>query len=352
MPFYSETMKEVTPALNFSGAYVDVTLLRETSNSRIFSAVRAGRRFLLKTTAGGGAKELLRLKREYEISLPISHPNLAYVFTYEQNSPVGPCIVMEYVAGRSLDEWLGGEPSLAQKKAVMNQLLDAVDCIHSHGIVHNDLSPQNILITEDGDRVKLIDFGFSDDGSYTIEKSLGGTRDFASPELLRGEDVDARSDIWSLGNILRLIFGCRYFFVSAKCLRADPQRRYRDIRSLRLAMKRHLYPICFLSAALVFSAILLPVYRYHSVQKSLETEIAEWFDKVAVPGIESILEDPDKASRTKRIIVFSEQYNEFMCTEFEKIPPKYKYRMFPEINDIFATRYQEEIYPAMLKAYE
>lgn len=152
----------------------------------------------------------MALKREYELSTGLSHPFMVNILSFEEDTPIGPGILMEYVNGRNLKEYLKEKPNLSNRITIWNQILDAVSYIHHKGIIHNDLKPENILLTYSGDNVKLLDFGLSDDDSHYLSKSLGCTIHYASPELLKlgelsaaerriqAKSLDVRSDIYSL----------------------------------------------------------------------------------------------------------------------------------------------------------
>ena len=279
----SETLREVGCELDGGGIYGEITLVGETSRCRVYSAVRAGKRFLLKAAASDGIKDVEALKREYETLAPLSHPGLAYVFTYEACSPVGPCIVMEYVDGRSLEEYLKEGPSLRNRHRVFSQLLDVVGYIHKKGILHNDLSPQNIIITSSDDSVKLIDFGFADDDTHYLGKGRGGTLGYASPELLEGSATDSRSDIYSLGMLMKDIFGNRHTCVSHRASNQNAKRRYPSAQSLRkawAASRRIPIYITLLVFLIVSSALVVDYCAARRELSAVQTEQRERADKL------------------------------------------------------------------------
>ena len=186
--------------IDYSGAYTDFVLMHSTSRSRLYRAVRGGKYFMLKTAATADGMQEASLRREYELSLGMQHQHVATVLTYEPSLPVGPAIVMEYVDGTDLRRFLSTNPDAATRRRIFSQLLDAVAYIHRSGIIHNDLKPENILITRINNDVKIIDFGYSADAAHYLTRTLGGTRRYASPELLeRADDIDSRSDVYSLG---------------------------------------------------------------------------------------------------------------------------------------------------------
>lgn len=259
----SETMREVTPSLD-DGRYVVVSMLRETPRARLYLAEKAGKRFVLKAPRPDSTQSLEMLKREYELSIGLSYPSLAYVFTWETESPVGPCLVQEYVDGRSLDEWLSEKPVKKERRRVFEHLLTAVAYLHGKGVVHNDLTPANILISRADGSLKLIDLGFADDNTH-LARSLGGTRRYASPELIAGGHTDARSDIWSLGCLMQDLFPHRYGRIIRRCLRPVPARRWPSIEALRRAWRNRSLPILIPAVAVTIllsaTLLLLPQIR-------------------------------------------------------------------------------------------
>lgn len=285
----SETLREVTTGLR-DGKYSIVSTLKE---GRLYLAEKAGKRFVFKTS-DGSAKGIEQLKREYELSIGLSHPGLAYVFTYEEESPVGPCIVREFVDGETLSEWLGHNPRAKDRRRIVSALLSATAYLHQKGLIHNDLKPENILISRSGSALKIIDLGFADNDTYA-DKALGGTRSYASPELLLGGRVDARSDVWSIGKLIQDIFPGRYRHVVRRCLRKDASNRFASAGELERAWKRRLIPLWLTIASLVAVAFGFLLYVYIGTQKefallkaaesartealsSAKAEVDDWYD--------------------------------------------------------------------------
>ena len=279
MSFVSETLRPVDDALDLHGSYEDCTLLRESPRGRIWCATRAGKRFILKGAASNGGKDISMLKREYELSIPLSHPGLAYVFTYEERSPVGPCIVMEHIDGRTLREYLAEGHALRERLRVLEQILDAVEYIHSRGVLHNDLSPENIIISRGGDAVKLIDFGFADDDVHYLAKRIGGTAGYASPELLEGRHTDVRSDIWSLGVLVGDIFGpSRFCTIRRRCTATLPERRYSSVTALKKAFARRRRLPAVLSGCIIAAALAIAGVHGASQVASMKAQLQERTD--------------------------------------------------------------------------
>jgi serine/threonine protein kinase len=157
-----------------------------------------------------------RFFREARAAGRLSHPGIITIFDVDVDAERGPYIVMEYVAGQTLDQFCsaGNEKrSLPRTLDLVQQLALALQCAHSQGIIHRDLKPANILVTPDG-RAKIADFGVAklDLSQFTSTGVVFGTPSFMSPEQLEGAEVDARSDLFSLGVILySLLTGYRPF---------------------------------------------------------------------------------------------------------------------------------------------
>src|SRR5271155_2664611 len=149
-----------------------------------------------------------RFFREAEAAGRLSLPGIVTIFDVgEEPETHAPYIVMEFVAGQSLDKVLlaGDDNKLSPKSAlqVALELAEALDCAHGQGVVHRDLKPANILITEDG-HAKIADFGVAklNLANHTLGGRVLGTPAYMSPEQLNGEAVDGRSDLFSLGVVL------------------------------------------------------------------------------------------------------------------------------------------------------
>ena len=174
------------------------------------------------------------LRKEYEIGAALKHPNIREYYDLFEHPLLGNCIRMEWVDGSPLAADAVLPKSV--RRRLLSQLLDAVAYMHLHQVIHRDLKPDNILVTRNGQNVKLIDFSLADSDSYSILKASAGTPLYASPEQLEGRKGDCRSDIYSLGVILsEFAENKRQRAVVAKCLRARSGQRYGCVEELRKA---------------------------------------------------------------------------------------------------------------------
>lgn len=254
----------------FNG-YHDPILLIVTAYASLYRITRSGRYFLIKTTKDNSPQARAMLRREYELSIGCDHPHLVHVYLFEEESPVGPGIVMEYIEGRTLDRFLAENPAPAVRRRIFEELLSVVDYLHKRGIVHNDLKPENILISRNGDRLKLIDFGLSDNDAQLL-RTPGCTPAYASPELMSGAlQPDLRSDIYSIGRLMQLLFGGKYARIVRRCLQTDRNRRFENVESLQRRWQQRNRPWHLLLATIGAILFLLPSLLYlHERQTRME----------------------------------------------------------------------------------
>lgn len=167
------------------------------------------------TEAGAGSREQRsRFLREAKAAASLYHPNIVVIYDYGETES-SAYIVMELVNGQSLEARLGNVdgPSVAETFAIMDGLLLGLQHSHERGIVHRDVKPANIILTPDG-RVKISDFGIARlaNSEMTRVGSVIGTPAYMSPEQVRGEQADPRSDIYSAGAVLyEMLLGRRPF---------------------------------------------------------------------------------------------------------------------------------------------
>jgi len=168
---------------------------------------------VLPVEIAADGERLARFEREAKLLASLNHPNIATIHGFDESDGVR-FIAMELVEGVSLAERLkrGALPT-TEALVICTQIAKALDAAHLAGVVHRDLKPANVLLGADGD-VRLVDFGIArevpaspaeitamptTDGELTHAGELVGTVPYMSPEQVRGEEVDARSDVWALG---------------------------------------------------------------------------------------------------------------------------------------------------------
>jgi serine/threonine-protein kinase len=204
--------------------------------------LRLGREVAVKVLRSDLARDpsfQVRFRREAQAAASLNHPAIVAVYdTGEDRSSSGatPYIVMEYVEGDTLRDVLRREGVLSPERA-MNfaaDICNALDFSHRNGIVHRDVKPGNVMVTPQG-TVKVMDFGIAravSDSAATMTSTAAviGTAQYLSPEQARGESVDARSDVYSVGCLLyELVTGAPPFTgdspvsVAYQHVREDPK---------------------------------------------------------------------------------------------------------------------------------
>jgi len=204
--------------------------------------MRYGRRYVLKKLAGDYARLTnyeMQQEQEFLNSIQLVHPNIAATYAFEEIEGVGRCIVMEWIDGVTLGEWLQAKHSKAARERVFMQIVDALEYIHRLQLVHHDVKGDNILVTHNGQNAKLIDFGLSQ-----------------TDDLLTAVPNNAYDDISALQRLFPDICP-KGQFATIDALRKAINRRKRFIRLL---------PV-ILSALLLAAAITLFYLSWHERQK-------------------------------------------------------------------------------------
>jgi beta-lactam-binding protein with PASTA domain/predicted Ser/Thr protein kinase len=204
---------------------------------------------MLRTDLARDATFQERFRREAQNSAALNHPAIVAVYdTGEETSATGerlPFIVMEFVNGRTLKEVLAQEQRLQPRRAleITADICAALEFSHRHGIIHRDIKPGNVMITQSG-QVKVMDFGIARalaSGATTMTQTSAviGTAQYLSPEQARGESVDARSDVYAAGCVLfELVVGHPPFVgdspvsVAYQHVREDPKPPSSIVRDL------------------------------------------------------------------------------------------------------------------------
>lgn len=195
-----------------SSVFTDFSTIAARGYNVISRARRNGRWWVLKSL-----EEKVRntepfvsmLRKEFDIMASLQDPNIVNVVSIEEVDKLGLSIVMEWIDGVTLGEWLKQPHSKKEKLRVLHQLITTLGYVHQHQTAHRDLKPSNVMVTHRGNNVKLIDFGLSDTDSFDYMKVPAGTVGYRAPEVEAVDAVEAsatinyqRADIYSLGRII------------------------------------------------------------------------------------------------------------------------------------------------------
>jgi serine/threonine-protein kinase len=214
----------------FLGRYETIQLLGEGGMGRVYLARQAdlGRQVVVKVMHDHVAADATfreRFTRETLLMARFQHPYAVTLFDASLNDPQGPCIVMEYIKGVTLDALLQSNGRLSPQRVgrLLRQLCEVLQAAHSSGIVHRDLKPANLMIVDPDtpyEMIKVMDFGLAKllspepghPGKVTNAEFAVGTPGYMCPEQARGEEMDHRGDLYSVGVVLYEVLAGRLPF--------------------------------------------------------------------------------------------------------------------------------------------
>ena len=343
--------------------FTEVSLIKETESHQLFRAKRYGRWYLLKALPPAlrdSEIHLQMLHKEMEVLMQLQHPGIVdclgmehlddYTDSEGNTISVGPCIILEYIDGETLAETIKDNSSFfTLHSSFFNELLDALAYMHSSGITHRDLKPSNIMLTHNGQHVKIIDFSLADTNSHAILKQPSGTRKYISPEQETMTSPDVRNDIYSLGVILdELLKGNPSIFnhqssiikkIARRCQLPIDQ-RYPNIAALKADVAQHsrrasrlrwaailIIPIILLLA--ISGAVWHNYYVQNRIPRLTSKAIEQLEDSIAATGLTQHIDtlsrweylDPEVNEKILSVNAFIYVYVETElpnCTESER----------------------------------
>jgi serine/threonine protein kinase len=251
----------------------------------------------LKAEYAGDIRYQEALRKEFETGYRLEHPNLVRYLSLDDNS-----ILMDYVDGETLSQRLTSHPDYFKNRKntdkFLRQLLDVLDYLHSHQVLHLDLKPDNILLTRINDDVKLIDFGFC--YTDTFPDTTGRTESYAAPEQLSAvnSQLSIQTDIYALGKILELLPN-HYIYnkVIARCTADKPSERYQSIKEVAKAINsrtRSRHILYGLIALLMVAAVIVFVLLSQGKEPQQEQLIAP-IDTLSVKSVDTTSVTPVSA---------------------------------------------------------
>lgn len=266
-------------------------------HSRLFTATCNGKKVILKTLKEAYAADSQcreTLKKEYETTSQLDYRFIRKALGYEQLPDLGECIVFEYIDGKSLAEHVRvGTLNEKQIKSVLIDLCDALNYMHQRGICHCDLKPENIMVTANECRVKIIDIGLPETDYKTDHELLIKENEFIAPELFKGEEADPRSDIYSVGKIIEFIIERnmldQYSSVATHCTQFSREQRFDSIQEVKslITKRTSTVKIIVVAAVVALIAALALIYVPKIIQKSksekqdrLKVEFKHEIDKI------------------------------------------------------------------------
>lgn len=273
---------EITSSFeNISDVFTAYAEIPSSGFNRLYKAKRYGKWFVLKGLKPEFQRKAVYselLTKEFELGVQMDHPNIAHTFSFETDPVAGPCIVMEYVDGCTLKEFLAQSPSRAVRMKVAKEILSAMSYFHGKQIIHRDLKPDNILVTYNGHNVKIIDFGLADTDYHGILKQPAGSDKYAAPEQKSGgAPLDCRADIYAFGVVLRRIFPHAYRGIARKCTQPDREKRFGNAEEIlqRMERRQRLLPMLVILTAVAVIGIAAWVLLPKAAEKPVEGQPLE-----------------------------------------------------------------------------
>ncbi len=211
-----------------SGATCDTFKFQQWGKWFLVKRLRPDKRFDPITRAA--------FEKEFDLGFHLDHPGIVRYYSKGEDAE-GPYIMEEYIEGETLSEYVKSNVSLTKDeiRRIFGELSDAVSYLHSLGIIHSDIKPENIIITRQGVHPKLVDLGFASQYSYT--PLSGGTPSFSAPEQFSdGASADVRADVYSLGKILETISGGRFRRAVRRATSENPAKRFESPECLKKAI--------------------------------------------------------------------------------------------------------------------
>lgn len=271
---------------NYSKDYTDLRLIHTSryGNSRVFTANYNGKKVIvkaLKKECADDAACKASLKQEFETTSILDNKYIRRALDFVRIEGMGDCIVFEYVEGKSLAEHVRvGTLSEKQVKSVLAEVCEALYYLHRNGIVHCNLNPDNIMVTANDCRVKLIDIGVPETKQEADRELLIKEMEFVAPEIIKGEDFDSRADIYSLGKIMEFIgernISKQFSAVATHCTQFSREQRFDNISDVRSAItKGHSFVKLIIVAVVLAILAGLAVIYVPKIKANVEKERAE-----------------------------------------------------------------------------
>jgi serine/threonine protein kinase len=271
---------------NYSTDYTDLRLLHTSryGNSRVFTANFHGKKVIVKTLKEkfvGNAACRASLKQEFETTSMLDNKYIRKALDFVQIENLGDCIIFEFVDGKSLAEHVRvGTLSEKQVKSILAEVCEGLYYLHRNGIVHCNLNPENIMVASSDCRAKIIDIGVPETSQEADRELLIKEMEFVAPEIIKGEDIDSRADIYSLGKIMEFIgernISKQFHAAATHCTQFSKEQRFENINDVRSAItKGHSFVKVII--LVVVAAVLagLAFIYVPKIKASVEKERAE-----------------------------------------------------------------------------
>ena len=269
-----------------SNDYTDLRLLHTSQygNSRVFTANFHGKKVIVKTLKKEYVDDpacLASLRQEFETTSMLDNKYIRKVMDFVHVEGLGDSIIYEYIDGKTLAEHVRvGTLSEKQVKSILGEVCDGLYYMHRNGVVHCNLSPENIMVTANDNRVRIIDIGVPETKQDADRELLIKEMAFIAPEIIKGEDFDSRADVYSLGKIMEFIgernISKQFGSVATHCTQFSKEQRYDSISDVRSAISigHNFVKIIILAVVAAILAVLAFIY-VPKIKANVEKERAQ-----------------------------------------------------------------------------
>ena len=271
---------------NFSTDYTDLRLIHSSryGNSCVFTASFNGKKVIVKALKEEYANDAAckaSLKQEYETTSMLENKYIRKALDYVTIEGYGDCIIFEYIDGKSLAEHVRvGTLSEKQVKSILAEVCDGLYYMHRNGVVHCNLSPENIMVTANDCRARLIDIGVPETKQDADRELLIKEMEFVAPEIIKGEEIDPRADVYSIGKIMEFMgernISKQFGAVATHCTQFSREQRFDNISDVRSAISKghNVVKLVIIAVVAIVVAILAFVY-VPKIKANVEKERAQ-----------------------------------------------------------------------------
>ena len=228
------------------------------------------------------------LEREFEIGYQLDHPNIVRYLELRKTEQGVPYIIMEYVDGMNLHEYMQSDEVCTQKDfySIFTALLSALSYLQQRQIYHLDIKPENIVITYKEHIPKLIDFGVSNTDTY--QTSLGSTKQYRTKEHTDYSRVSSKTDMYSFAKTMKVFADKKQIALSRVekkilhlCSQEDPQKRLDARTALQVMQKRTNWKLIYVSIGIVLMLVVTTIF-FINKQKQTEYNKSAKMEEVPV----------------------------------------------------------------------
>ena len=269
-----------------SNEYADLRPLYASryGNSRIFTANNHGKKVIVKALKAECANDAAckaSLRQEYETTSMLDNKYIRKAIDFTNIEGLGDCIIFEYVDGKSLAEHVRvGTLSEKQVKSILTEVCDGLNFLHRNGLVHCNLNPENVMVSANDGHVKLIDIGVPETKQDADRELLIKEMEFVAPEIIKGEDIDSRADIYSIGKIMEFIgernISKQFHAAATHCTQFSKEQRFDTISDVRSAIsKGHSFVKIIILVVVAAIVAALAIIYVPKIRANVEKERAE-----------------------------------------------------------------------------